>query len=111
MCLTPGPLFSLFSPHPPATPTTRPPVVGAPPDRVNFMKNEKQYDGKTSDVLRMVQEMDKNPAPETEGEVANLASPDKNVVQGYSFKLLQQSLQGDPELGRSARTRKSLFDH
>ncbi|ROT81861.1 putative PDZ and LIM domain protein Zasp [Penaeus vannamei] len=33
---------------------------------VNFMKNEKQYDGKTSDVLRMVQEMDKNPAPETE---------------------------------------------
>lgn len=65
---------------------------------VNFMKNEKQYDGKTSDVLRMVQEMDKNPAPETEGEVANLASPDKNVVQGYSFKLLQQSLQGDPEL-------------
>ncbi|KAK8377009.1 hypothetical protein O3P69_013576 [Scylla paramamosain] len=34
---------------------------------VNFMKNERAYDGKTSDVLRMVQEMDSNPVKEPEG--------------------------------------------
>ncbi|XP_045620900.2 uncharacterized protein Zasp52 isoform X17 [Procambarus clarkii] len=34
---------------------------------VNFKKNERAYDGKTSDVLRMVQEMDKSPAQENEG--------------------------------------------
>ncbi|XP_042224383.1 LIM domain-binding protein 3-like isoform X15 [Homarus americanus] len=34
---------------------------------VNFMKNERAYDGKTSDVLRMVQEMDKCPVQENEG--------------------------------------------
>ncbi|XP_050721369.1 PDZ and LIM domain protein Zasp-like isoform X18 [Eriocheir sinensis] len=34
---------------------------------VNFMKNERAYDPKASDVLRMVQEMDSNPVPEPEG--------------------------------------------
>lgn len=64
------------------------------------MKNERAYDGKTSDVLRMVQEMDSNPVPETEGEVSSLLSPDKNVVQGHSFKLLQQALQYEEILGK-----------
>ncbi|XP_042224413.1 PDZ and LIM domain protein Zasp-like isoform X20 [Homarus americanus] len=65
---------------------------------VNFMKNERAYDGKTSDVLRMVQEMDKCPVQENEGEVTSLLSPDKNVVQGHSFKLLQQALQTEESL-------------
>lgn len=67
---------------------------------VNFMKNERAYDGKTSDVLRMVQEMDKSPAQESEGEVTSLLSPEKNVVQGHSFKLLQQALQTHENLGK-----------
>ncbi|XP_045101757.1 PDZ and LIM domain protein Zasp-like isoform X24 [Portunus trituberculatus] len=62
---------------------------------VNFMKNERAYDGKTSDVLRMVQEMDSNPVKEPEGEVTSYASPEKDVAQGYSFKILQQSLTED----------------
>ena len=70
---------------------------------VNFMKNERAYDGKTSDVLRMVQEMDKNPPPEPEGEVTSLLSPDKDVVQGHSFKLLQQSLETYGDAGRSCQ--------
>lgn len=67
------------------------------------MKNERAYDGKTSDVLRMVQEMDKSPVPEPEGEVSSLLSPDKNVVQGYSFKLLQQALEFEEALGKSCQ--------
>ncbi|KAK8377021.1 hypothetical protein O3P69_013576 [Scylla paramamosain] len=63
--------------------------------RVNFMKNERAYDGKTSDVLRMVQEMDSNPVKEPEGEVTSYSSPEKDVAQGYSFKILQQSLAED----------------
>lgn len=59
---------------------------------VNFMKNERAYDPKASDVLRMVQEMDSNPVPEPEGEVTGFTSPDKDVAQGYSFKILQQAL-------------------
>uniref|UniRef100_A0A0P4WBU2 PDZ and LIM domain protein Zasp n=1 Tax=Scylla olivacea TaxID=85551 RepID=A0A0P4WBU2_SCYOL len=62
---------------------------------VNFMKNERAYDGKTSDVLRMVQEMDSNPVKEPEGEVTSYSSPEKDVAQGYSFKILQQSLAED----------------
>lgn len=66
---------------------------------VNFMKNERAYDGKTSDVLRMVQEMDSAPVKEPEGEITtgfqSLSSPDKDVAQGYSFKILQQSLSQD----------------
>ncbi|KAG7177052.1 PDZ and LIM domain protein Zasp-like [Homarus americanus] len=46
----------------PATPA-QPPQQGG---NVNFMKNERAYDGKTSDVLRMVQEMDKCPVQENE---------------------------------------------
>ncbi|XP_069167323.1 LIM domain-binding protein 3 isoform X33 [Procambarus clarkii] len=65
---------------------------------VNFKKNERAYDGKTSDVLRMVQEMDKSPAQENEGEVSSLLSPDRNVVQGHSFKLLQQALLTEDDL-------------
>lgn len=43
----------------------------------------------------MVQEMDSNPVPEPEGEVTSFASPDKDVAQGYSFKILQQALAYD----------------
>ncbi|KAK8376965.1 hypothetical protein O3P69_013576 [Scylla paramamosain] len=42
---------------------------------VNFMKNERAYDGKTSDVLRMVQEMDSNPVKEPEDSPAGSAGP------------------------------------
>lgn len=42
---------------------------------VNFMKNERAYDGKTSDVLRMVQEMDSAPVKEPEESPAGSAGP------------------------------------
>lgn len=60
---------------------------------VNFMKNDKNYDGKSSDVLRMVQEMDREPQqPETPGTPTNiLGTPDRPVVQGHSFKILQRA--------------------
>ena len=69
------------------------------------MKNEKNYDGKTSDVLKMVQEMDNAPPEEPEGTVIFpiMATDDKPVVQGYSFKLLQRALSSE-EIGRFART-------
>ncbi|KAK8376979.1 hypothetical protein O3P69_013576 [Scylla paramamosain] len=47
---------------------------------VNFMKNERAYDGKTSDVLRMVQEMDSNPVKEPEA-VPSPSSP--SVAQPF----------------------------
>ena len=65
------------------------------PCSVNFMKNDRAYDGKTSDVLRMVQELDSSPVKEPEGEVTSYWSPDKDCAQGYSFKILQQSLSQD----------------
>ena len=63
------------------------------------MKNDKNFDGKTSDVLRMVQEMDKDPQPAVESPGIVSACPttvlgtsDRPVAQGFSFKLLEQSL-------------------
>ena len=63
------------------------------------MKNDKDYDPKGSDVLRMVQEMDNEPAEphHSPGIVSGcptnlLGAAERPVAQGYSFKLLEQSL-------------------
>lgn len=57
------------------------------------MKNDRSYDGRASDVLRMVHEMDKEPQIEAPGTPTHvLGTHDKQVAQGYSFKLLQRAL-------------------
>lgn len=72
------------------------PFLYPPSPSVNFMKNDRSYDGRASDVLRMVHEMDKEPQSEAPGTPTHvLGTPDKQVAQGYSFKLLQRSLDGE----------------
>ncbi|XP_069167332.1 LIM domain-binding protein 3 isoform X41 [Procambarus clarkii] len=60
---------------------------------VNFKKNERAYDGKTSDVLRMVQEMDKSPAQENE---VTPSSP--SVVQPFSSNIAASQTKPKMEL-------------
>lgn len=55
------------------------------------MKNEKAYDGQTSDVLKMVREMDSEPPREMSRTPTDLMGA-HDVLQSQSFKLLQRTL-------------------
>ncbi|XP_069167328.1 LIM domain-binding protein 3 isoform X37 [Procambarus clarkii] len=70
---------------------------------VNFKKNERAYDGKTSDVLRMVQEMDKSPAQENEDSPLSGGGPSPTGIRSVRAPQTKVKPEGVPDASLSTK--------